>query len=256
MFNSKIIIITIHFLNLFFISYELIEESKEIINENQTFIKPPSFSRISGFYPDNFKLILSSEENSTIYYTDDSSDPKNSTTVKEYKDYILIYDKTQEPNIYSEFKKIVFNEYNPPNYPLDKAMIIRAVSKNSNGEFSEIHSETYFITTGDLYKYQDLTVISLVTNPVNLFDPDFGIYVSGTMHEKSSNKANYKMQGRDWERESFVTIFEKGEIILQQNLGIRIKGTATRKSPGKSFNLYARKEYGKSKIELDLIKDN
>jgi len=124
-------------------------------------------------------------------------------------------------------------------------MIIRAVSKNSNGEFSEIHSETYFITTGDLYKYQDLTVISLVTNPVNLFDPDFGIYVSGTMHEKSSNKANYKMQGRDWERESFVTIFEKGEIILQQNLGIRIKGTATRKSPGKSFNLYARKEYGK-----------
>jgi len=256
MFNSKIIIITIHFLNLFFISYELIEESKEIINENQTFIKPPSFSRISGFYPDNFKLILSSEENSTIYYTDDSSDPKNSTTVKEYKDYILIYDKTQEPNIYSEFKKIVFNEYNPPNYPLDKAMIIRAVSKNSNGEFSEIHSETYFITTGDLYKYQDLTVISLVTNPVNLFDPDFGIYVSGTMHEVSSNKANYKMQGRDWERESFVTIFEKGEIILQQNLGIRIKGTATRKSPGKSFNLYARKEYGKSKIELDLIKDN
>ena len=93
MFNSKIIIITIHFLNLFFISYELIEESKEITNENQTFIKPPSFSRISGFYPDNFKLILSSEENTTIYYTDDSSDPKNSTTVKEYKDYILIYDK-------------------------------------------------------------------------------------------------------------------------------------------------------------------
>jgi len=85
MFSSKIIIITIHFLNLFFISYELIEESKEIINENQTFIKPPSFSRISGFYPDNFKLILSSEENSTIYYTDDSSDPKIPQQLKNIK---------------------------------------------------------------------------------------------------------------------------------------------------------------------------
>ena len=256
MCNTKTIIILFYFLNLIFITYELIEETKEIINENQTFIKPPGFSRISGFYPENFKLKLSSEENTTIYYTDDSSDPKNSTTVKEYKDYILIYDKTQEANIYSEIKQITFSEYNPPNYPLDKAMIIRAVAKNSIGEFSEINSKTYFITTGDLYKYQDLTVISLVTNPVNLFDPDFGIYVSGTMHKISSNKANYKMQGREWERESFVTIFGKGEIILQQNLGIRIKGTATRKSPGKSFNLYARKEYGKSKIEIDLIKDN
>ena len=258
MCNSKniIFLFLFHFLNLFFISYELTEDPNEITYENQNFIKPPGFSRISGFYPENFKLKLSSEENTTIYYTDDSSEPKNSTTVKEYKDYILIYDKSQEANIYSEFRKITFSGFNPPNYPLDKAMIIRAVAKNSNGEFSEVNSKTYFITTGDLYKYQDLTVISIVTNPMNLFDPDYGIYVSGTMHEVSSNKANYKMQGRDWERESFVTIFEKGEIILQQNLGIRIKGTATRKSPGKSFNLYARKEYGKSKIEIDLIKDN
>ena len=258
MCNSKniIFLFLFHFLNLFFISYELIEDPNEITYENQTFINPPGFSRISGFYPENFKLKLSSKENTTIYYTDDSSDPKNSTTVKEYKDYILIYDKSQEANIYSEIRKITFSGFNPPNYPLDKAMIIRAVAKNSNGEFSEVNSKTYFITTGDLYKYQDLTVISIVTNPMNLFDPDYGIYVSGTMHEVSSNKANYKMKGRDWERESFVTIFEKGEIILQQNLGIRIKGTATRKSPGKSFNLYARKDYGKSKIEIDLIKDN
>ena len=256
MLNSKNIIILFQFLHLFFISYELIEESKEITNENQTYIKPPGFSRISGFYPENFKLKLSSEENTTIYYTDDSSDPRNSSTVKEYKDYILIYDKTQEPNIYSEINTISFNEYIPPNYPVDKAMIIRAVTKNSFGEFSEINSKTYFITTEDLYKYQDQTVISLVTNPVNLFDPDIGIYVGGTLHEKSKNKGNYKMEGREWEREAYVTIFEKGEIILQQNLGIRIKGTATRKSPGKSFNLYARKEYGKSKMEVELLEDN
>ena len=96
-----------------------------------------------------------------------------------------------------------------------------------------------------------------MTNPENLFDPDIGIYVTGSMfYQEENRRTNYKMEGKEWERESFVTIFEKGEILLQQKLGIRIKGTATRKNPGKSFNLYARKEYGNSEIEAELFKDN
>ena len=64
MCNSKniIFLFLFHFLNLFFISYELTEDPNEITYENQNFIKPPGFSRISGFYPENFKLKLSSEE--------------------------------------------------------------------------------------------------------------------------------------------------------------------------------------------------
>ena len=234
---------------------ELISEEEES-QEEKNYINPPGFSRISGFYPENFKLKLSSEENTTIYYTDDSTDPRNSSTSKEYKDYILIYDKTPEPNIYSEINTITTYKYHGPNYPIDKAMIIRAVAKNSKGEFSEIKSKTYFITNEDLYKYQDLTVISIVTNPDNLFDPDIGIYVTGRMYIETKKRTNYKMKGKEWERECFVTIFDKGEIVVQQNLGIRIKGTATRIKPGKSFNLYARKKYGKSRIETNLFKDN
>ena len=64
------------------------EEEKETV-----YIKPPAFSRISGFYPNDFKLKLSSEENTTIYYTLDSTDPRNSTTSKRFEDYILIYDR-------------------------------------------------------------------------------------------------------------------------------------------------------------------
>ena len=95
-------------------------------------------------------------------------------------------------------------------------MIVRAVAKNSKGEFSEVISKTYFVTTYDLYKYQDLTIISLVTNPENLFDPDFGIYVTGTMYQNWKNseeydpyqkvwdknsKCNFMMKGSEWERE-------------------------------------------------------
>ena len=139
---------------IFFIFTILLSLSLELKNlreiepeeEKETIIKPPAFSRISGFYPNNFKLKLSSEENTTIYYTLDSTDPRNSTTSKEFEDYILIYDKSSEPNIYSSMgvklsspsSISTSSNYKVPFYPVDKAMIVRAVTKNSKGEFSEI----------------------------------------------------------------------------------------------------------------------
>ena len=150
-------------------------------------------------------------------------------------------------------------------------MIVRAVTKNSKGEFSEVNSRTYFVTTDDLAQYQDLTVISIVTNPENLFDPDTGIYVTGTMYQEwkksdeydpnenlwdKNGKCNYFMRGEQWEREASVTIFDKGEKIVQQNLGIRIKGSSSRNNPGKSFNLFAHKKYGNAIIEAKLLDDN
>ena len=205
-----------------------------------SYIKPPNFSKNSGFYPENFKLILSSEENTTIYYTVDSTDPRTSSTSEIFKDYILIYDKSSEPNIYSSMNSTeevsplsicLGFPYDSPFYPVDKAMVIRAVTKNIKGEFSEINSKVYFITTDNLSQYEDLTIISIITNPENLFDPDKGIYVVGTTYEKWRNseefdpylepwdrnaKCNYYMKGKEWEREANVTIFDKKEIKVEQ----------------------------------------
>ena len=55
------------------------------------------------------------------------------------------------------------------------------------------------------------------------------------------------MHGKEWEREASITIFEKGKVLVSQNMGIRIKGDSTRNNPGKSFNLYGREKYGKKK---------
>ena len=283
--NYKNIFILLTIINcLLFFSSELITsktiESEKNIEDGYSYIKPPKFSKRSGFYPENFKLILSSEENITIYFTVDSTDPRTSLTSKIFKDYILIYDKSSEENIYSSINTTEIGSANsiclefpfePPFYPVDKAMVIRAVTKNIKGEFSEIISQIYFITTDNLLKYSDFTVISVITNPENLFDPEKGIYVVGVEYEKWKNsdefdpylepwdinsKCNYYMKGKEWEREANVTIFDKSEIKLEQNLGIRIKGGATRNNPAKSFNLFARKKYGKSIIETDLFKDN
>ena len=43
---------------------------------------------------------------------------------------------------------------------------------------------------------------------------------------------------------------------VQQNLGIRIKGSSSRNNPGKSFNLHPHKKYGNSIIEAKLFDDN
>ena len=96
-------------------------------------------------------------------------------------------------------------------------MIVRAVTKNAKGEFSEINSKTYFVTTDVLFVYQDLTVISIVTNPENLFGTMYQEWKKSDEYDPNENlwdkngKCNYYMRGKEWEREATVTIFEKGE---------------------------------------------
>ena len=201
-FYKKIILALFILLAIFPFSLEkrnlrIAEIEDEEQENDEVNIEPPKFSKISGFYPNDFKLKLISEENTKIYYTLDSTDPRNSTTSKEFTDYIQVYDRSVEPNVYSA---IGINQTSPvsignsrnykvPFYPVDKAMIIRAVAKNKKGKFSEVITKTYFVTSEVLYKYQDLTVISIVTDPNNLFDPDIGIYVSGTkVYEERKKK--------------------------------------------------------------------
>ena len=51
-------------------------------------------------------------------------------------------------------------------------------------------------------------------------------------------------------------LFRNGEMALSQDIGIRIKGASTRNAAMKRFNVYARSEYGDSKLNFDLIQDN
>ena len=235
------------------------------------------FSKDSGFYDTEFELTLTSPQNYEIYYTVDGSDPTNSESAQKYSEPIKIVDRTSEPNIYSSYEE---NETSPysisrgvgykkPPFNVDKAMIVRAVAKNSN-DFGKILQRSYFITTDNLAYYQDFTVVSLVTNPDNLFGADKGIYVTGNQFIEyiknggtppfpwmPNDVCNFFMKGSEWEREAYIEIFEKGNLSIQENVGIRIKGSSTRNSPEKSFNVYFRKKYGKNILESStLFPDN
>lgn len=247
--------------------------------ENKIVASAPVFSMGSGFYGTDFSLSLSANENCEIYYTVDGSNPVNSATAQKYSNEITVKDRTNEPNIYSVYEE---NEssalsvsrgtgYRKPTFNVDKATVVRAVAKNSDGLYSEVVNQTYFITSGSLSQYKDMTVVSLVTDPENLFDPDKGIYVTGTQYMNWRNSGNFNYgkspwdtdnisnffsKGREWEREATLTFIKNGNTVVEQNMGIRIKGASTRNTPQKSFNLYARSEYGASKVNYPLISDN
>ena len=141
-------------------------------------------------------------------------------------------------------------------------MVVRAVTKGTSG-YGQVVNKSYFITTGQLAQYKEFTVVSLVTNPENLFDPDKGIYVTGTQYINWKNSGsynpgkspwdpdnicNYFSRGSEWEREAHISIFENGKVTLEQNVGIKIKGSSTRNIQQKNFNVFARKKYGNDKI--------
>ena len=142
-------------------------------------------------------------------------------------------------------------------------MVVRAICTNSYG-ISKVIDNIYFVSTGNLSVYKNYSIVSIITNPDNLYDPEKGIYVTGNRYLEWLKKEhdngetvpndllNYFSRGSEWEREVNVKIFEKGKISVEQNMGMRIKGSSTRGNPGKSFNLEARKKYGLNNIKAKI----
>lgn len=224
--------------------------------------KAPGFSAEGGFYDAPFTLELSSGWGGTVYYTTDGSDPRTSDTAKEYTDGIRIYDNTDEPNVYSAVRGISLLGYNPPQYNIDKGIVIRAVVKGKNDVFGPVVAQSYFVGKEDSY-YYDMRVISMVTDSDNLFDKDKGAYKIGSKYYEWKNSdayeeldggdvnnvTNYNSDGKESEIPVSVQVFENGESVYSADVGARIAGNWSRARAQKSFRFYARKEYGSGKMK-------
>lgn len=224
-------------------------------------IPVPVFSKEGGFYDDYFLLTLSSEADAELYYTLDGSDPRTSKTAYLYTQEIEIYNNTDEPNICSAVSDISLNSYYPPKFNVEKGKIIRAAAKSPDGTFGPVVTNSYFIGKTASY-YNDLRVISMVTDRNLLFHEDTGAYMVGARYyewRKSSdyvkydkgdvqNKTNYNFDGRESEFPVTIQIFENGTAVYTADAGARISGNWSRSAFQKSFRFYARKEYGDSKL--------
>lgn len=226
----------------------------------------PVFSVEGGFYDTEFMLELSSISGSDILYTIDGSDPRTSASAKTYTDKINIYDNTNEPNKYSAVTDITLGDYKAPKYNVDKGIVIRAVCRNADGSFGNVVTNSYFIGKNSDF-YTDFKVVSLSTDSSNLFDEDTGIYMVGSKfhnlvasgqfvlkdNNDASNPTNYNQDGIENEIPVNVQVFEKGKLAYTGDVGARISGNWSRGYAQKSIRLYARSEYGDSKMKYEFI---
>lgn len=221
----------------------------------------PVFSQAGGFYDTAFTLTLSGTGNHEIYYTLDGSDPRVSETALRYKNGIPVYNNTSEPNTLSAIAEITLSQYTPPTDPVDKGIIVRAVSRAADGTCSEVITNSYFIEKSASY-YTQMKVFSLITEPSLLFDPNDGAYMVGTGYYiwlnsdayvpyvpgDVNNPTNYNKDGRESEFPVTVQVFENGALAYSMDVGARISGNWSRESAQKSLRLYARKQYGDGKM--------
>ncbi len=115
---------------------------------------------------------------------------------------------------------------------------------------SEIVTRSYFFSESP-----DMALISLVTEPANLWDEEIGIYVLGDEYDPDPPYigANF---WQDWERPAHIEFFEPdGTLAFAQDVGIRIYGGWNRCQPQKSLCLMARSNFGPKSIDYRIFPD-
>lgn len=179
-----------------------------------------------------------------------------------YDGSLTFTDPGSQPNVYSARTDIAAETttYLPPTEAVDKAVILRAAAFDADGNQSNPVTATYFINLDRKEGYQNAWIVSLISEPDNLFSDERGIYVRGSVYEQALQDGiiyeefpwidlmdymNYHREGSESERRAQLTIFDSESTVrIDQECGIRIRGNASRSFPQKSFTLFARKRYG------------
>jgi hypothetical protein len=175
----------------------------------------PVFSLAAGFYPGSISVSLSTNTpNSSLYYTLDSKEPTNASL-----SYITAIN-------------------------VNSTLVIRARCYSSETNPSLIATGTYLIN-----EHSTMPVISLTTDPYNLYDPDYGIFLYWDPYYESN-------LFQDWERPVHVEYYEAdGTPGFSLDAGMKVHGGLTRGQSQKALNIYARNIYGTNQIDYKLFND-
>ena len=186
----------------------------------------PVFKLAGGFYSSNqttgFNDPLSGD---TIYYTANGSEP------------------TRLSSRYTAGQNI----------SITGTSILRARTFSLNKLPSEISTVTYFIRERTF----DLPVVSIVTEPKNLFDNTIGIYVAGTNGIPGNGTDDRVNWNQPWDRPANFELFDtSGNTCTNQELDISISGGWSRTmNPQKSLHINPKKKHGNNKISYDVFSE-
>ena len=227
-------------------------------------VQKPVFSMPAGLYTEGFDLMIStSEDGADIYYTLDGSMPTTQSIL--YQAPIRIESKAGTPNGISEIptNNITKNRgWQRPDGEVFKGTVVRAISVK-NGIQSLDTTCTYLVDP-EIHTRYGVPIVSISTDPANLFDDKIGIYVEGENgivgppRDAGTHKgSNYNQTGNEWERPAnFEYIDKTGKGVISQSVGLRIHGAFSRQFPQKSLRVYARDEDGGGDFEFAFFEDS
>ena len=196
------------------------------------------FSHIGNFYTETIYVEITSDiEDAVIYFTTDGSDPVRGLTSRHNRRY-------------TEPVRIAAGDFNSPT-------VLKARVFLCDDVYSNILTHTYFVSADIYSRFDENIYIFLISSdPYNLFDHDNGILVPGRLREEwmaanpgnpnpnPPTPANFNVRGMASERPAFLQVINyRGELIISQAIGIRVRGGWSRQSRQQSLGLYARSKY-------------
>ncbi|RLC25339.1 MAG: hypothetical protein DRH21_04165 [Deltaproteobacteria bacterium] len=223
-----------------------------------------SFSHDAGFYETNIDLSINMENPiGQIYYTINGNEPHpDSSGTFVYEEPISIVEiQNIEPH-YSYIPTAPENNtsYYPwvsPSGDVEKYAVIRTRVFDNDQALCNVSTNTYFIGSNMENRFS-LPVLSVIIDSISLFSYDTGIYVPGKRYIEGVTKSgNYSERGEAWERKATLEYFsETGELLYEQDLGLRLHGNITRAAPQKPLQFIPRNRYdGNDKIDYPFFED-
>lgn len=181
------------------------------------FLDEVQFSHPAGYYSGGLQLTLTSTSQSNkIRYTLDGSDPDSNSTA-----------------------------YTQP-IQINKTTTVKARVFQNNIPCSKVAVQTYLVE-----EHFTMPVVSLSTNPENLWNEDYGIYIAGKNADEGNRIANY---WQDWERPCHIEFFESdGTSGFSVDAGIKIFGWGSRTNARKSLALFFRDKYGYDAVHYPIF---
>jgi autotransporter-associated beta strand protein len=220
-------------------------------------IDPPTVSLPAGIYSTSQTVtITSAVPNGTIRYTLDGSEPTESSSA--YSTPISLgfggNNSTQYSWIPTAPSGSGIDDWKQPNGSVSRIHVLRARFFKT-GAASRTVTKSYIIDSMGTDRYR-FPIVSVASDPANLFNNQSGIYVPGANTYStdwpntvgavpSEFWANYYQSGSEWERASHLELFElNGAQLIEGTIGLRINGNTTRNRPRKALRIYNRNPSG------------